>query len=160
MGGVWMKTFKLISLEVVENDGLKNIELVDGLIINKEDEQNTWLIEVYTKPSNLDFFEKALQSQQEFIISAVISKKENDPVSFQIKARSVRKLDTNVSIMLQGTLKRTSRKNYAELLLEDLLDKGLSGDTLLSEFKAKLKNKPYLTPPSNTSTFTERSAEA
>lgn len=152
-----MKTFRLISLEIVEDNSLKHIELVDGLIINKEDDQNTWLIEVYTTPTNFEFFEKALQSQQEFIVRAVISKKDNDPVSFHIKARSVRKLETNISIMLQGTLKRTSRKNYAELLLKDLMDKGLSGDTLLNEFKDKLKNKPYLTPPSNTSTFSEGS---
>lgn len=150
-----MKTFKLISLEVFENNHFRNIELVDGLIINKEDERNTWLIEVYTKPNQTDFFEKALQSQQEQIIRVVISKEENDPVSFHIKTRTIKKLDKNVSIMLHGTLKRTSRKNYSETLLKDLLDQGLHGEMLLTEFKDRLKNKPYLTP-SNSSTSSSK----
>lgn len=150
-----MKTFKLISLEVFENNHFRNIELVDGLIINKEDDKNTWLIEVYTKPDQTDFFEKALQSQEEQIIRVVISKEENDPVSFHIKARTIKKLDKNVSIMLHGTLKRTSRKNYSESLLKDLLDQGLHGEMLLTEFKDRLKNKPYLTP-SNSSTSSSK----
>lgn len=144
-----MKTFKLISLEVFENDIFREIELVDGLIINKEDEKNTWLIEIYTKPTQIDFFEKALQNQEDQMIRVVITKKDNDPVSFHIKTRSITKLEKNVSIMLQGTLKRTSRKNFSEILLKDLLDQGLYGETLLQEFKEKMKNKPYLTPTNN-----------
>lgn len=139
-----MKTFKLISLQVVEDEGFRDIELVDGLMINKEDEKQSWLIEVFTTPSYQDLFEKALQNQQEFIARAVISKKENDPVSFHINVRSVKKLESNVSIMLEGTLKRTSRRNYAEALLQELLEKGLNGDILLKEFKENMKNKPYL----------------
>lgn len=145
-----MKTFKLISLEVFENDSFKEIDLVDGLIINKEDEQNNWLIEVYTKPAHFDFFEKAMQTQQEFIIRVVITKKDNDPVSFHIKTRSVRKLEKNISVMLQGTLKRNARKNYAEVILKDLLNKGLTGEALLNEFREKMRNKPYLTPANKT----------
>lgn len=41
-----MKTFKLFSLHIVKEDKLVDIPLEDGLIINKEDEHNTWLIEV------------------------------------------------------------------------------------------------------------------
>ncbi len=145
-GGLRMKTFKLISLEVFENDTFREIELVDGLIINKEDEKNTWLIEIYTKPEQISFFEKAMQNQEDRIIRVVITKKDNDPVSFHIKTRSITRLEKNVSIMLQGNLKRTSRKNYSEILLKDLLDQGLNGDTLLEEFKEKMKSKPYLTP--------------
>jgi hypothetical protein len=148
-----VKTFKLISLEVFENDSFREIELVDGLIINKEDDQNNWLIEVYAKPDQVDFFEKSLQNQQDQIVRVVITKKDNDPVSFHIKTRSVKKLDKNVSVMLHGTLKRTSRKKYSEILLKDLLDQGLQGESLLIEFKEKMKTKPYMTP-TNRSTST------
>lgn len=144
-----MKTFKLISLEVFENGTFREIELVDGLIINKEDEKSTWLIEIYTKPDQIGFFERAMQNQEDRIIRVVITKKDNDPVSFHIKTRSITRLEKNVSIMLQGTLKRTSRKNYSEILLKDLLDQGLNGDTLLQEFKEKMKSQPYLTPMNN-----------
>lgn len=146
-----MKTFKLISIEVFDHDTFREIEMVDGLIINKEDEKNTWLIEIYTKPDQVDFFEKSLQNQEDQIIRVVITKKDNDPVSFHIQTRSITKLDNNVSVMLHGTLKRTSRKNYSEILLKDLLAQGLNGETLLQEFQSKMKNKPYLTSINNSS---------
>lgn len=139
-----MKTFKLVSLQVVEDDKIWDVELVDGLIINKEDEKQFWLIEVFTTPSYQDYFEKALQDQREFIIRAVISKKDNDPASFHIRVCSVKGFESNVSIMLEGTLKRNSRRSYAESLLQELVGKGLSGEVLLDEFKDKMKNKPYL----------------
>ena len=139
-----MKTFKLISLQFVDNDKIMDIELADGLIINKEDEDNTWLVEVFTNSTYQNFFEQAYQNQQEFIIRVVITKKDNDYVSFHIKVCSVKKFENNISIMLAGTLKRNSRRNYAESLLKDLLDKGLNGDELFNEFKENMKNKPYL----------------
>lgn len=146
-----MKTFRLISFEVVDNDELKEIELVDGLMINKEDDKNTWLIEVYTNSNDLNFLEKALQNQEEFNIRVVISNKENDPVYFQAKVRSINKLETNISIMLQGKIKKISLRRYAGVLLEDLLNKGLSGEQLLSEFKNKLHSKPFIEFSANSS---------
>ncbi|MDQ7861541.1 YwpF family protein [Peribacillus frigoritolerans] len=41
------------------------------------------------------------------------------------------------------TSKKT-RSKYAELLLEDLVQKGLVGDELIKEFKQKIRSKPKL----------------
>lgn len=65
-----MKTFKLISLQIVEGADLKDIELQDGLIINKEDDLSSWLIEAYISKSYLDYF----KSGDEMIVQVVISK--------------------------------------------------------------------------------------
>lgn len=138
-----MKTFKLISLQVVEENQLVDIPLEDGLIINKEDDQNSWLLEAYTDSLHYDFFQKAFVSQQELIVQVVISKKENDPAAFQTKVCIVKKMDKHVSILFEGKLKR-SKNNYAELLLDNLLHKGLGGDALMIEFKEKMKTKPRL----------------
>jgi hypothetical protein len=140
---MWMKTFRLVSLEVVENDELKKIALVDGLMINKEDEHSNWLIEVFTISSDLAYFEKNLKSHSEFNIRVVISSQENDPVYFQTKVRTINKLGTKVSIMLEGKIKKISVRNYAVSLLRDLLDQGLSGDQLHNEFKDKLQSTPF-----------------
>ncbi|EIJ80347.1 hypothetical protein PB1_08297 [Bacillus methanolicus PB1] len=134
-----MKTFKLISLQIVEGTDLKDIELQDGLIINKEDDLNTWLIEAYTKKSYLDCF----KAGNEMIVQVVISKKENDPASFLTKVHSVKEFENNISVLLEGTLKRT-RNEYAELVLGDLLKKGMTGENLLIEFKEKMKSRPRL----------------
>lgn len=134
-----MKTFKLISLQIVEGADLKDIELQDGLIINKEDDLSSWLIEAYISKSYLDYF----KSGDEMIVQVVISKKENGPATFQTKVHSVKEFDKNMSVLLEGTLKST-RNAYAELVLDDLLKKGMSGDNLLSEFKEKMKSRPRL----------------
>lgn len=138
-----MKTFKLVSLQVVVENQLVNIHLEDGLIINREDEKNSWLIEAYTDHAQHAIFQNAFNTQEDVIIQVVISKKENDPASFQTKICSVKKLDGRASILFEGKLMR-SRSNYAELLLDNLLQKGLGGPALMEEFKEKMKSKPRL----------------
>lgn len=141
-----MKTFKLISLQIIDDSEALDITLHDGLIINKEDERNRWLIEAYVGANYHDFFTKLLQSKKETPAQVVISKKENDPASFTTRVLSVKKIDGRLSVLFEGFLKRS--KNYAELLLSDLIDKGLSGEELLSEFREKMMTKPKLTSTS------------
>lgn len=141
-----MKTFKLISLQIIDDSEALDITLHDGLIINKEDERNRWLIEAYVGANYHDFFTKLLESKKETPAQVVISKKENDPASFTTRVLSVKKIDGRLSVLFEGFLKRS--KNYAELLLSDLIDKGLSGEELLSEFREKMMTKPKLTSTS------------
>ncbi|MDQ7861543.1 YwpF family protein [Peribacillus frigoritolerans] len=45
-----MKSFKLISLQIVtENLNLIDIALTDGLIINKENDARSWLLEAFVE---------------------------------------------------------------------------------------------------------------
>ena len=53
-----MKTFKLISLEVVEGEKSVEVPLDHGVIINKESSKSTWLIEAYTQLALYDYFKK------------------------------------------------------------------------------------------------------
>lgn len=138
-----MKTFKLISLQIIDDSEAQDITLHDGLIINKEDERNRWLIEAYVDANYQDFFTELLESEKETPAQVVISKKENDPAGFTTKVLSVKKIDGRLSVLFEGFLKRS--KNYAELLLSDLIGKGLSGEELLSEFREKMVTKPKLT---------------
>jgi hypothetical protein len=138
-----MKTFKLISLQIVEEDGLKDIALDDGLIINKEDDLSNWLIEAYTNKTYLDYFTAVTEEQKELTVQAVITKKENDPAAFVTRVSSVKELENHISVLLEGSLRRT-KSDYAELLLDNLLERGLAGENLLSEFKVKMKSKPSL----------------
>ncbi|MCU1807233.1 YwpF-like family protein [Cytobacillus firmus] len=138
-----MKTFKLVSLQLVEKNGLIDIELDDGLIINKEDEKSIWLLEAFIDKSYLEYFKKRADDKDELTIQVVITKKENDPAAFQTKITSISELENHISILFEGSLKRT-KNDYAELLLQDLLDKGYIGDNLLDEFKDKMQSKPRL----------------
>lgn len=138
-----MKTFKLISLQILDGEELKDFELEDGLIINREDETSTWLMEAYMNKSYFNFFQESINKGADLIALAVITKKENDPAAFQTKVKSVKILEDHISVLFEGKLKQV-KSDYAELLLHDLLQKGLIGDTLLEEFKTKMISKPKL----------------
>ncbi|TMU84058.1 hypothetical protein FGG79_18150 [Bacillus sp. BHET2] len=136
-----MKTFKVISLQVVKNEELHDFEIVDGLIINKEDRHSTWLVETYLSNKHIEFFQKAQQSKKDLEIQVVISHKANDPAAFMTSIRCIKEMDDHISIMFEGKLKK-QRNEYAEILLDDLVQKGYSGDELIREFREKMISKP------------------
>lgn len=138
-----MKTFKLISLQLVDDDNLQDIELKDGLIINREDDQKRWLIEAFLAPEYTGFFLNALEHNEEFMIQVVITKKENDPAPFRAKVLRIVDINSSKSVLLEGYLNKT-KSGYAELLLAQLIDQGLSGDQLLETFKLHMITKPKL----------------
>ena len=140
-----MKTFKLVALEVVDGRNAVEVPLEDGLIINKENERAAWLLEAYTDHSLYDFFQMIYEEQREIIVQAVITKLENDPAYFQTRITSMNKFDKHLSVLFEGQLRR-NRSDYSELLLDSLIEKGLGGQALLTEFKDKMKRKPKLKP--------------
>jgi hypothetical protein len=138
-----MKTFKLVSMEILENDIGINIPLKDGLIINKEDENSTWILEAYTELENFNYLQSLQEKKNDIIVQAVITKKENDPAYFQTRIISLKRFENSTSLLLEGHLRR-ARSNYSELLLESLIKRDLAGDALLIEFKDKMKSKPRI----------------
>ena len=88
-----MKTFKLISLHVTGDHGLIEIKLEDGLIINKEDENRTWLLEALVSASYEDYFQSLLEEKKDLILQIVISRKANDPAYYHSKLFHIKKLD-------------------------------------------------------------------
>lgn len=138
-----MKTFKLISLQVVEEDELMEIELEDGLIISQENDLSSWMIEAYVNKTYDNYFQK-LAKQDEVIVQVVITKKENIPAAFQTNITTIKQLENHISILFQGKLRKTNN-DYAEIVLKKLIDQGLAGEELLNEFKKIMRGKPQLT---------------
>lgn len=141
-----MKTFKLISMQLADEDSLVDIDMEDGLIINKEDDKGTWLVEVFTDHKYIPYFQDACDHDKEIIVQVVITKQENDPAAFLTKVCCVKKLKNHASILLTGKLTKP-KSDYPERLLEYLLDKGYKGDQLLSEFKDKITTRPKILQP-------------
>ena len=140
-----MKSFKLISLQIItENRQLVDIELVDGLIINKENSSNTWIVEALVEENHYNDLKGYLPNDNEDVrIQVVITKQENDPAVFKTILKTKKLVDGHVSLLFVGTLQNT-RSKYAELLLEDLIKKGFTGDQLIKEFKEKIRSKRKL----------------
>jgi hypothetical protein len=129
---------------VTENLNLIDIALTDGLIINKENDARSWLLEAFVEEKHFKELEPSLpEIDGEVYIQAVITKKDNEPALFQTVLRTIRKVGNHYSLLFVGHIQKT-RSKYAELLLEDLVQKGLVGDELIKEFKQKIRSKPKL----------------
>lgn len=134
-----MKTFKLVSFYLVDKKGeIVSIPLIDALIINKENEINTWIIEIFVEKKYQELF-KDFSAEEKIPVYTVITKKDNEPAPFIVQIISQKEIGDNVSILFEGKLDRTT--GYAEQLLEALLETGLDGNELLTSFKQKMKDK-------------------
>ena len=139
-----MKTFKLISLQITGDHGLIEIALEDGLIINKEDEHRTWLLEASVSASYEDYFRSLLEDEKFLTLQLVISRIGNDPAFYYSKLFHIKKLDEDhISVLFKGQLSR-SRNNYAVQVLANLIEKGLTGQELLKQFQKHMKLKSTL----------------
>ncbi|WP_163099456.1 YwpF family protein [Peribacillus alkalitolerans] len=138
-----MKSFKLVSFQIIT--GIKqaeDVELQDGLIINKEDEHNRWLIEAFVTEEEFLRIEPLLKKDTIWI-QVVITKKENDPAAFETKVLHMKKVQNNYTILFEGHLKNL-KIEYAELLLENLIQQGVQGEQLVEEFKKKIRIRPKI----------------
>ncbi|WP_067730090.1 YwpF-like family protein [Oceanobacillus damuensis] len=132
-----MKTFKLKKLEVVDhNDEIdqKSIPLLDGLIINREDDNSQWLIEAYIEKSNYDYFNRIYENKEEIMVQATITKETNEPATFITTVLGVNEIGDHMNVLFIGKI-IDSRKSIVEELLTDLINQGYQGKELLKKFK-------------------------
>jgi hypothetical protein len=125
----------------MEDDKSIEVPLDHGLILNKEDERSTWLLEAYTKLSLYDYFKKIDDEKREIIVKVVITKPDNDPVFLQTELSCLQPFKEHISVLLEGQLRRVT-KNHSEILLDRLIKQGLTGDDLLAEFKRNKRLVP------------------
>ncbi len=138
-----MKTFKMLSLGVVENDVVTDYPLEDGIIINQENSHRSWVLEMLMDKTYLETFKKMMDTGNIYDVKVVISYPENEPATFEVAIYDVKVIGEQISVLLKGTLKRARRK-YAETLLSELLEDGLAGDDLLERFEDDMRKRPVL----------------
>lgn len=138
-----MKTFKLKALSIIEDtDGEvnhRNIPLIDGLTINREDEENQWIIEAFIEDSHFTYFQELKNSRNEVIIQVKITKVTNAPAIFITSIIEMNKIGKDMNILFKGTI-IDHHKEEIEDMLQSLIEKDLQGEELLLQFKKKLKN--------------------
>jgi hypothetical protein len=133
-----MKTFKLVGLKI-EQQGkqekeIKEIPLKDGLVLNREDGENSWLIEALISKDLQPFFEELFEAQTKIRALVTISKKSNAPAQIIAKVKTLTPLDQHLSILLDGRLLTSRPIHDPEELLRSLMEQGLSGDKLIQTF--------------------------
>ncbi|MFC7321365.1 YwpF-like family protein [Halobacillus campisalis] len=135
-----MKTFKLVSLDIVEekNEDItqRRIKLNDGLIINREDDRGRWVIEAYVDNIYEEYFSSILQTEEELFIQVKITKSSNQPATFIAKVIDMNVIGNDMNVIFMGTMIDRRRENI-EKVLKTLLDEGYQGDELLDEFRRR-----------------------
>jgi hypothetical protein len=133
-----MKTFKLKSLEIIENQGEniheKIIPLIDGLIINREDEENQWIIEAYVEQEHLYYFEQLREENDEIMIRVKITKESNDPAIFITSIIGLNRIGTQMNVLFKGNI-LDQRNSKIEQMLKTLIEEEYQGEELLAKFK-------------------------
>ncbi|MCZ8532067.1 YwpF family protein [Psychrobacillus psychrodurans] len=138
-----MKTFKMISVSIISDNEEVPITLEDGIVINQENSSRSWILELFTDQKYENYFNELKTSNKVYDVKVIISYPENEPAHFEVVTYSVKQIGNHLSVLLRGTLKRVRRK-YAESLLSELIEEGLTGEDLLSKFENDMKTRPAL----------------
>ena len=138
-----MKTFKMLSVGIVNEDRLQDFPLVDGIIINQENSHHLWILEMFIDKEHQTIFDKWKNDEVLLEAKVVISYPENEPAAFLVSVEAVKHIGDNISVLLKGRLKR-ARTQYAEQLLEELIGEGLEGEDLLLRFESDMRSRPRL----------------
>ncbi|PYZ95251.1 hypothetical protein CR194_06985 [Salipaludibacillus keqinensis] len=143
-----MKTFRLCSLmilfdeEIVKDKNMKGKEvpLVEGLIINKEEAEKNWLLEAVLDPEWEAFFTNYLNTKQSFMTEVTITKRTNDPATLVCDVNSIHKLEDHIVVHLEGMLV-VKKDDLSDMLIKNLIDEGYQGDELYTEYRRRKKDR-------------------
>ncbi|HLR18767.1 MAG TPA: YwpF-like family protein [Staphylococcus sp.] len=139
-----MKTFKAVRFQIVsENGGVTEYELEDGVIINKENSGTGWLLEIVISDFHYETMKQYMENEDLLDIRVVITRPANDPALFDATIKNISQLNDTISVVFECHI-YTLRQVYAESLLEQLIDEGLTGEELKKSFNRMMQSKPRL----------------
>lgn len=135
-----MKTFKLVSLDIIEEQEeditLRSITLKDGLIINREDDHGRWLVEAFISKEYKDYFRSFVENEEKVMLQVLITKKSNSPATFLVTPLETNEFEEEMNVIFIGTM-IDKKQEQVEKLLQVLLEEGYQGKDLLEEFRRR-----------------------
>lgn len=134
-----LKTFKIASFLLADENEAREVEMIDGLIINQEDDKSTWLIELFVDPVHEPLFH-SYEQQEELTVQVHITHRSNDPALLSVQIKAINKLEKGTSVLLEGILLQR-RNEYAKQVLSELIDEGLEGKELVETFSTYLQQR-------------------
>lgn len=138
-----MKTFKMLSFDLIRDDEERNFPLIDGIVINQENSYKSWILEIFISKEHIASFQELQTSGEVFDANVVISFPENEPAPFSVVVSEIKEIGEKVSVLMKGKVKQV-RIKYAEQLLKKLLEKDLPKEELLKRFEKGLRERPRL----------------
>ncbi|MEQ6029931.1 YwpF-like family protein [Staphylococcus saccharolyticus] len=139
-----MKTFKAVRFQIVnDHGGVSEYAIEDGVIINKESSGTGWLLETVISNEHYETFKNYMDQEKLLDIRVVITRPANDPALYDATVKNVNTFKYTMSVVFECHI-YTLRQVYAESLLEELVDDGLTGDELKKTFNRMMQSKPKL----------------
>lgn len=115
----------------------EHIPLIDGLIINREDDENQWVIEAFTEKNHFNYFKQLQETKHDVIVEVKITKESNDPALFITSIIGLNEIETHMNILFKGTI-IDSPKETVEAKLQSLIEDNLTGEELILHFKEQI----------------------
>src|SRR5690625_254161 len=118
-----------------ENESFKEqrVTFIDGLVIDREDDKDYWLIEVYMVKDYLELFQ-TLTNYDEILVKVKISKESNDPAYFITKVIKITPIIDDFTALLRGKLIKSQTKDVTTSLNE-LITVGYDRRTIFRKLK-------------------------
>lgn len=138
-----MKTFKMLSFDLISENGGQNIPIIDGIVINQENSHKSWILELFISKEFQSTFQKFKASGEILEVHVIISFPDNEPAPFKVIVSDISEIGDRITVLLKGTI-ITQRNKYAEQLLKMLLNENLPNDELLQRFKQGMRERPRL----------------
>ncbi|WP_020007234.1 YwpF family protein [Salinicoccus albus] len=136
-----MKSFKVIEIRLEHNNNFIIFDLIDGIIINKETEEDPWLLETSISPDFKDILKDFVGQQVNLLVT--ITRPSNEPARFTGVFNEMIEIDNALSLIFTGRIIVQS-PNYPEEVLEYLIGEGYEDIDLLNEFKAMMESRTEL----------------
>ncbi|HIW13557.1 MAG TPA: YwpF-like family protein [Candidatus Salinicoccus stercoripullorum] len=136
-----MKSFKIVEVKIEREGNFIILDLIDGIIINKEISEDSWLLEISTSPDFKDILEPYVEQEVDLLVT--ITRPTNEPARFKGIFNEMNEIDNAISLIFTGDI-IAQNPNYAENLLAQLIDEGFEGEELLNEFTAMMESKTEL----------------
>ena len=133
-----MKSFKVIDMKIIQEQNFIVPEVKDGIIINMEHGDKPWIIEVVTDGDLTSILEKLKGRPLEMMVT--ITRPTNAPAKFSAELMDINQMDDMISVVFKGSIIVQS-PNYAEELLEFLVEEGYEGKALINEFNSRMESK-------------------
>ncbi|GAA3715417.1 YwpF-like family protein [Salinicoccus jeotgali] len=133
-----MKSFKVVELKLEHEENYIILDIIDGIIINKEKGEAPWLIEISTSPDFKDILQEMIGTEVEILVT--ITRHSNEPARFRGTFNEMNELNQALSLIFNGKI-IVQGPTYAEDVLTHLLSEGYEEETLLHEFKSIMESK-------------------
>lgn len=136
-----MKTFKLKKIEIVNYHAatyeVEDIPLIDGLIINREDNEHSWLIEAFVEKEYMDYFTKTQATYDELIVHVKITTDLNEKATCLSKIIGIKEIGDRMNVLFLGKMV-DQRTTKLEKYLTEIVEAGHQGEVILEKFKEKI----------------------